>query len=540
MKGDRAFYALFAAAALLALATFDDYGLSYDEAVHNLWYGGAVWRFFGSLGQDLDAVSDPGLAIYGGLFDALAEAVVRTGVLPAVDARHLANAAAGLLGVWGCRAAARIVGGGWAGFWAALLLLTAPPWYGHTFINAKDVPFAAGSIWTLSFLLRCIRDFPAVPLRARVGLAVSLGAAAGVRIGGVVLVGYALLFAVADLALWRLAGNGTRDTMARAGRWAALLAPVILLAYAVMIAAWPAALLHPLDIPAQALSAFSQFGAICVVVFQGAYHFSTKLPATYVPVVLAATLPEAFTLLAAGALGWAPWAARGAIVRGERVRALSLALLATASVFPLAWAVATRAPCFDNLRHFLFLLPPAAALTGVAVTALLGRLPRRAAAAAVVALALALGTQAARMAALHPYEYAFFSLFGGGMPGGAARFDSEYWLTSYREAAAGMVAHARAVAASRGTAFEQSRFSVLVTAHALPVRVATPPNFVVYGPDENGVLPNVPADYYLSTTRWGLDAQRADWPVVAEVARLGMRFAVVRARPGLAAPIPRR
>jgi hypothetical protein len=352
-------------------------------------------------------------------------------------------------------------------------------------------------------------------------------------VGGVVLVGYALLLAAADCAVWGSTGHDLRSTGARALRWAALLAPVFLGAYVVMIAAWPAALVHPVEIPVQGLRMFSHFSRIIAVVFEGRFVSAAKLPWTYMPVMLAAILPEAFSLLALGALAWAAWAIRRGLRAGQTAPLLELGLLATATVFPLAWTQWTKAAIYDNLRHFLFVLPPAAALIALAWTALLRRLPRKAATAVTVALVLALGSQAARMAALHPYEYTFFSLFGGGMPGAARRFDSEYWLTSYREATLRMVEHARAVAAAGGARFEQRRFSVLVTGNEVPVQMVAPPNFTVVGPDKSGVLPDAATDYFISTTRWGLDDQRPGWPVVAEVGRRGMRFAVVRARPGL-------
>jgi len=36
---------------------------------------------------------------------------------------------------------------------------------------------------------------------------------------------------------------------------------------------------------------------------------------------------------------------------------------------------------------------------------------------------------------LHPYEYIYYNQFIGGVSGAADRFETDYWATSYREAA---------------------------------------------------------------------------------------------------------
>ena len=38
------------------------------------------------------------------------------------------------------------------------------------------------------------------------------------------------------------------------------------------------------------------------------------------------------------------------------------------------------------------------------------------------------------IARLHPYEYAYFNAYAGGLRGTPSEFDQEYWCTSYREA----------------------------------------------------------------------------------------------------------
>ena len=52
-----------------------------------------------------------------------------------------------------------------------LLLAATPTWYGHSPINAKDIPFAAGYVWTLLAILVMAAGLP----RIRLGPAIWFG-----------------------------------------------------------------------------------------------------------------------------------------------------------------------------------------------------------------------------------------------------------------------------------------------------------------------------------------------------------------------------
>jgi 4-amino-4-deoxy-L-arabinose transferase-like glycosyltransferase len=152
--------------------------------------------------------------LYGGTFDALAEVLVAISPMEPRNSRHLANALAGLIGLWGCRQVARRVGGPAAGFWAALFLVVCAPYYGHMFINAKDIPFAAGYVWGLYFLLRVGEQFPLPSRRNRLLLGLVIGLTLGVRIGGVLLIFYGLLMGLAQIVAL-FAGKASRSEIGK-------------------------------------------------------------------------------------------------------------------------------------------------------------------------------------------------------------------------------------------------------------------------------------------------------------------------------------
>lgn len=513
---------------VLVLATFRDYGYSWDETWQNRWYGQAVLRFIASLGQDRSATHTHNFYLYGGSFDAAAELLVALSPLEPRNARHLANAVAGLAGAAGCWAIARRLGGRAAGAWGAAFLLACAPWYGHMFMNAKDIPFAAGYAWSLYWTLRLVEQLPCPSLKTSLVLGIVLGLTLGVRVGGVLLLGYLGLIALAWLLHGRLReGWGWSLVMNRAGRLAAAGLVIVASAWPLMVAAWPAALLHPLAIPLEALRASSRFPWVGQLLWNGREVWSNHLPWSYLPVVYGVQVPEVVALLFVGTIAWGGWQC---VQRGPA--APSTAILLLSVLFPVVWAVAAGSTIYDNGRHFLFVLPPLAALAGIAWVRLLAAARDRLRRLSVVlsaAMLAALASAGARMASLHPYEYTYLNAFAGGMPEGARRFDTDYWITSYREASTAMLRHAAGAAEAVGRPFASIPFSVAVVGPPESLLEFLPPNFTVLP-----MRPDVRADYLIATTRWNSDAAWPDWQEVATVGRADMRFAVVKASPDLA------
>jgi len=524
--------------ALAVAATFRDYGYSWDETWQNRWYGQAVLRFLASAGSDRAALSQHNFHLYGGTFDAAAEALVAASPLEPRNTRHLANALAGLAGIAGCWYMARRLGGGAAGAWAAVFLAACAPWYGHMFINAKDIPFAAAHMWALHLASVWVEEFPRPRPRTTLFLGLVLGLALGVRIGGVLVFLYLLLFALV-LSARRIGSGAAGPASLRVNLpgIAASLAAIACIAWVAMLACWPAALLQPLAIPIEAARAASRFEWVATLRWNGREVWSNDLPWSYLPVVFAVQLPEVLVLLFGAAMGWGAFACRPwpRPAQGQGMRP-GILLLLLAILFPVGWAMVMRSTLYDNGRHFLFVLPPLACLGGLCWTRLVAAAAGRMAilgTALPVALVLALAPPTARMAALHPYEYAFLNAFAGGMPAGASRFDTEYWITSYREASVALLDHAAAVAAASGATLGTVRFVVAVVGPPEILAEALPPSFVVVPFEEEQR-----AHYLVATTRWDSDRSWPGWPEVASVGRAGMRFAVVKVAPDLARLVP--
>ena len=513
---DRLAYLLFFAVFLLALATFTDYGTTWDEDYH-FWYGFKVLDYYRSFFHDTTALTSPPIDYYGAMFDATTALLAPYSPFGFYTTRHLLNALVGLVGIVGCWKLARQLGGPRIGLWAAILLLLTPNFYGHIFNNPKDVPFAAGYAWSLYYLVRLIPALPR-PKRSEVlKLGLAIGLTLGVRVGGLLLLCYLgmVLAAAPGLKAWRARkpGLAVSELLIEAGQ---VLAPVLVISYAIMLLAWPWAQVDPLWRPISAIIQFDHHDFPYPTLFDGAYIPAPLLPRIYLPVFLLIQLPELFLLLLFGGLGWA-------LLRLWRdhpplERLLAPALVIFAAIFPIAYAVESHATLFDGMRHFLFVEPPLACCAAFAFDAGIERLrtSRRAFATAAAALALYLGYHVSLMAALHPDEYVYYNALVGGVPGAAGRFKLDYWANSYREATDDLVSFLKA---RDGKRFSHKHYRVAACGPPGSIMPYLPAN-LRYEADRKK------ADFYVSFTKDGCDKEMRGRKI-AEVARLGTRLSVV-------------
>src|SRR5689334_17009124 len=195
--------ALLIAAGLVVVLTFADYGVTWDEDVHN-WYGVYVLDYYTSFFRDTRALSWLNLYNYGAAFDLAAAILNELSPIGTYETRHLLNGVIGLVGVVGAWKLGKALGGPRAGFIAAALLLLSPAWYGHSFNNPKDIPFAVSVVWSTYYMVRIAPLLPAPPLALAAKFGVAAGLGLGVRVGGLLLFCYLGLL-LTLWTLWRLA-----------------------------------------------------------------------------------------------------------------------------------------------------------------------------------------------------------------------------------------------------------------------------------------------------------------------------------------------
>ena len=221
------------------------------------------------------------------------------------ETRHLLNAVCGWLTLIGAMKLGSLVGGPSGGFFAVLFLLLSPRFYGHIFNNPKDIPFAMGYVWSLYYLVRTLPYWPRIPQGLIFKLGITIGLALGVRVGGLLLIAYLLMIWGFTLLcqLHEKNGTGLYETVRKGG---GSCLQVVLIAWAVMLVAWPWAqgsLLRPF----QALEEMAHFDWNNEVLFRGAQITASELPRSYFLHLMAITTPEIVASLALGGVALCCW-----------------------------------------------------------------------------------------------------------------------------------------------------------------------------------------------------------------------------------------
>jgi Dolichyl-phosphate-mannose-protein mannosyltransferase len=385
-----------------------------------------------------------------------------------------------------------------AAFFAAQPLL-----WGHSFINPKDMPFLVfflGAVW-LGFRMvdRLVDDQS--PSR-------------GTRFLRVLFPAALLGVATANRVLGPLAGLLVLIYFIARGAWRRGLVWIlayVVVAAAVIIASWP----YLWESPFRFVDVFRFMAdnpTNLQVLFADHIYRAFELPRRYLPFLLLTNLSEpVWPLFVVGLL------VAGFKFRADRRGFLQALLILGWFMVPIAYVLLARPPLYDGMRHFLFILPPVFVFVALAIDFIFERIGWKAV-NAVLALGL-LVPGILGIAQLHPYEYAYYNSFVGGTGAVFRHYETEYWLTCYREA----VQHLDATVSQPSKLFVHREAEV-----AQPFAAA---NFTVL--DQRGAVNTMsPGDFLLVSTRTNEDRQAfRDAPMVLTIGRAGATFCVVKQIP---------
>ncbi|WP_269543042.1 ArnT family glycosyltransferase [Cerasicoccus fimbriatus] len=520
--------------AWLIIMTFDDYGVSWDEYFR--WQGGErKYDYYEALfSGDTERAAElrSGSDHYPGFFD-LSLAVARR-ILPfgIVGTGHLGVAVFGFAGLLGVYLMGRNIRGPAVGLIAAMLLAIAPKYWGHMFINPKDMPFAALFCLALWALIRVVGRPDKLDWRTALVFGFTAGACLSVRIGGLLIFCYAGLFlGLQALYQWRQKGYGIPVLMAETLRLIRWIAIAAIPAFLILLAFWPNAHRNPFGATADTLSTVTSFGWEGMALFRGELLGAGEIPRDYLPTMLVMGLPDMWFFIVLALLLALVWT-KGRVLaptRYGREHAVVAALI-FAAVFPVAYIIYKHAVVYDGLRHVLFILPILAVLLAMAIDWLWRELSKRSAmlgyawVALCVAFAMVTVWENIR---LHPYQYTYYNRMSGGIETVQDEFDVEYWGTAYRDAMDIVLADVQqqgmqppirvAMLPPKGKIFE--RFEAVAQPPIAMVALFLPQGFELVDPDAN-------PDYYLGIRRFGF-ADMLPGVTVGVVERDGVVFARV-------------
>ena len=507
-------WGILALGAMVIVLTFQDYGISWDESIHSD-YAELVIDYFRSGGENTECNEFFNLPMYSPAFDLVAALLYAPFPEYQFEVRHALSAAVALLTVPALYLLGKLLGDAWIGVIGGACLVLLPRFYGHAFVNMKDIPFACFFAWSM-YALTALFTRRTYSWKETIICGLAIGLTVFVRPGGWLLLG------IIYVAIRTYCDFVDRDQQASRIPMARQLA-MFGIAWLMMIAAWPWAHANLLMNPIRAIGAASSFNFVMPVVYGGQTVPSDSLPRVYLLKLLFMTTPPAVLVVAGIGLACAAWKQ---FQRHDATWTRTVMCLQLWFCLPIILFLVRRPNVYDGLRHFLFLLPALAIWFGVGARWLICSVAKPIPQAIVaISLAAVVAWPIGSLVDLHPYQMTYFNQLAGGLPQADGQYDTDYWATSYREAME-WVNRQSSKKRPLKILVAANRLSKMCAQHYCGEHVEL--TFVSdYG--INGALPDQ-YDYYVATYRYGMADNYPDSPVVQTIGRHGARFTVIRGR----------
>jgi len=370
---------------------------------------------------------DKFMHLYGSSFDTFTTMIIRwLGTDQIFETRHFFNSLFGFLAVLFAALIIRRLTGSWKyGFIGMLALFFTPRLLGESLNNPKDIPFAAGYIMAMYYMMRCFSG-KKMRISHAIGLVLGIGLAISVRVGGLLLLPITVMYA--GLQYINLIGLNNFLKFRWTNLWAHVkpVLAVLVLGYAAGVLPWPYALESPLEHPFKVLSEFSNYSTSLRQLYEGKLYDSDLLPSAYLARYLFITTPlfTLFGLLLFFVLQ---------LMQSKKF-STDVFLLLFAAVFPILYIYIQKSNVYGGLRQILFTIPPLVVLGVYGFYLLEQRIKSfRFAGTAVPATAgLLLLLPASFVARNHPLEYIYFNELSGGVKGAYGKYEMDYYLASLK------------------------------------------------------------------------------------------------------------
>ena len=407
---------------------------------------------------------------------------------------------------------------GWEYAWLGPVVLALfPRFWGHSFFNPKDVPFAA--MFTLgtylgSYLVGYYLK-TGEPKVIRLGInrltlfsllyGTLVGLVSGTRIAGCF-----LLFFV---ALTHLIISLRKNTYRYFFRFISL--------YGLMLIAWmititiihPASWSNPFRWLWDTFRYLAKHGWSGNVLFEGKFIVAQSLPWYYLPKWIAITTPFIFQIAFFVGLLLILFK----YSKFTEIQCACVILILLQVFFLPILAIIKQSTIYDGIRQFLFIIPGIAAIAATSIIWIYQEISNRRVKLFVSALIVVLFLQIIfDMVALHPYEYIYFNRISGGLAKAHNQYDTDYWGLSMREGMEWInknLAHNTTVVSSSqlhsSSTFAAPDITVISTKASEQKGVERP-------------------FYYISRPRWQLQQKFPDCKIVYEVVRQGVPLTIVK------------
>ena len=326
-----------------------------------------------------------------------------------------------------------------AAFATALLFATQPLLWGHAFINPKDPPFLtfflASVCLGFEMVDKMVDDsFTKKQKIASVIISASiLGITTSIRVLGPLAGLLVFIYFVFSI-------KQNKNSPPAASPWL-LFTGYGVIAVLAMLASWPYLWENPIANFINVFRLMSDNPTNLSVLFGGEVYRAGELPRRFLPFMLATTLTEPVWILCITGFMIGYWKLlknKPSDPTSQQKSLASLTLILFWFLILIAYVLLRKPALYDGFRHFLFILPPVFIFIGFAFEFLFEKIKlvfdKIVKWLHVVLLIAFLAPGALGIIQLHPYEYAYYNSFIGGTSGAFRKYETEYWLTCYKEA----------------------------------------------------------------------------------------------------------
>ena len=515
-------FLLLAANIICGLFVFRDYGLSWDEPLFydyadSLGYAYSPKEWFSGNFDLENAYGSSGTdhATRGPAYILLTRQPVYFLELFGIDsapAWHLVNFLTFQLGVYFLYRLALHLMKAPAAIASAALFAWQPLLWGHAFINPKDPPFLVfflGSVFLGFEMVDKLKDETAgkgQKLFSVILAAGFLGIATSIRVLGPLAGLLVFVYALANLK-------------PRIYLFSNFLIYICTAALTLFIT-WPYLWPDPIGRFLEVFRFMSENPTQLAVLFNGQIYQADELPRRYLPVLLSLTLTEPIWLLFTSGLIigiWKQFFRNRKLTTGHWSLNTTPWLILSWFLIPFLYVILRKPPMYDGYRHFLFMLPPVFIFAGLGLDNVHDRIKARWLTALITSLVLAPGIIG--IIQLHPYEYAYYNSFTGGTTGAFRTFETDYWLTCYKES----MEDFQTQITEPSTIYIHREAYIAATYARENVKVL----------EERGALDQIKSgDYILVNSRANEDIRTfKDAPIILEIGRGGAVFCVIKRIP---------
>ncbi|MBC7555072.1 MAG: glycosyltransferase family 39 protein [Taibaiella sp.] len=355
------------------------------------------------------------------------------------NSRHIFIQLFAVLGILFAGLIARKFGGWRYAIASAWLIFLTPEYLGAGLFNSKDIPFCAGYVATVYFIIRFLEELPTPCWKTTALLMLVFAFTTGTRIGGLMLVASLFLF----ILVYMVTNRQLRDTMLKNITALSLRAGAVVLGgMALVVVSWPYLLMDPLGNLSSTLSVVKKFPMRIPLNFEGIHMTALDVPPHYIPKYMSVTIPVIILLIIVIGIALA-------IYKLKKHNGKLAAILLFTSIFPVLYAIGSNVAIYTHWRHVLFIYPGLCVLGAVALIDIITEIPKPAVKYAIWSVCgLGLVSPVMWMIKNHPYEYSYFNELAGGYKKGYYNYETDYWKIGTKGSLEWLMEHEHAGAGS--------------------------------------------------------------------------------------------